>query len=181
MYKIFKILLVGFFLFITTDAELVLSQAAGGAAAPAPAAPAPAAPAAPGGGALTAPLQFPEYVVTPKEDLNQFENSKVRQTTTEYREGSSTIGISHTKKSNVEINAEIEKRRAEREEAASQEAGIDAEVTEPDAVTEDYSGDLNVTGKSNLFKWKDKDGILHVTDDLYAVPPEYRDQALNSN
>lgn len=178
MYKIFKILIVGLLLFITTDAELVLSQDAGGAAAPAPAAP---APVAPGGGALTAPLQFPEYVVTPKEDLNQFENSKVRKTTTEYREGSSTIGRSHTKKSNAEINAEIERRRAEREEAESQEAGIDAEVTEPDAVTEDYSGDLNVTGKSKLFKWKDKDGILHVTDDPSAVPPEYKDQVLNSN
>ncbi|NIS09442.1 MAG: hypothetical protein GWO07_11900, partial [Candidatus Dadabacteria bacterium] len=68
----YKIIFAALLLVFTTDAKLAFSQDAGGTTAPAP------APAAPGG-ALTAPQQFPEYIVTPTEDLNQFENTRVKR------------------------------------------------------------------------------------------------------
>ena len=91
-----------------------------------------------------------------------------------------------TQKSNAEVNAEIEKRRAERLEALEKENAEDdqtADGQKPD--TQDSAGsadntNFNAPGTSALFSWTDKDGILHVTDDLYSVPPEYRDQANNS-
>ncbi|NIS09441.1 MAG: hypothetical protein GWO07_11895, partial [Candidatus Dadabacteria bacterium] len=79
-----------------------------------------------------------------------------------------------------EINAEIEKRRAERQKAREEAAAAAAEVagTAPPAVPVDSTGDISAPGTSKLFKWKDKEGTLHVTDDPTDIPPEYRDQVL---
>ncbi len=164
----YKIIFAALLLFFTTDAKSAFSQDAGGTAAP----------AAPGGGALTAPQQFPEYIVTPAEDLNQFENTRVKKTKTDYRKGSSTIGTSLSKKSNAEINAEIEKRRAERQKAQEEAAATAAAAETPPAVPPVTTGDISAPGTSKLFKWKDKEGILHVTDDPTDIPPEYKDQVL---
>ena len=163
----YKMLIAGFLLLFVGNTNLLLSQDAGGAAAPAP--------VAPGGGQLTAPQQFPEYIVTPSEDLNQFENTRIKKTKTDYREGQSTLTKPLSRKSNAEINAEIERRRAERQKA-EQEAEEQADI-ETGAAPSDDAG-LNVTGPSKLFKWKDKKGVLHVTDDPNDIPAEYREQVL---
>ncbi len=167
----YKYLLSGFLLIFILNINSVVSQTSGGSA------PGGAAPVAPGGGAPTAPspLDFPQYIIMPGEDLDQFENSRLRRTKTHNRYGQSTLTPKITQKSNVEVNAELEKRRAERQQTADQE--------KPDAQDNAGSADntnFNAPGTSTLFRWTDKDGILHVTDDLYSVPPEYRDQAYNS-
>jgi len=173
----YKYLLSGFLLIFILNINSVVSQTSGGSA------PGGAAPAAPGGGAPTAPspLDFPQFIITPGEDLDQFENTRLNRTKTEFRHGQSTLTPKIIRKSNVEVNAELEKRRAERLEALEKENAEDEQNTN----TQDSAGsadntNFNAPGTSELFRWTDKDGILHVTDDLGSVPPEYRDQAYNS-
>ncbi len=167
----YKYLLSGFFLIFILNINSVVSQTSGGGA---PGAVAPTAPS---------PGDFPPTIIYPEYDLNQFENSSLRRTKTHNRYGQSTLNPKITQKSNAEVNAEIEKRRAERLEALEKE-NAEAE-DEQNTNTQDSAGSADNTnfdtpGTSALFTWKDKDGILHVTDDLYSVPPEYRDQAYNS-
>ncbi|NIP32211.1 MAG: hypothetical protein GTN99_10500, partial [Candidatus Dadabacteria bacterium] len=83
----------------------------------------------------------------------------------------------------IEVNAEIEKRRAERQKAQEERIKAQREAAGADVSAGADTGisDLNVTGPSSLYQWRDKDGILHVTDDLGSVPPEYRDQAYKNS
>jgi hypothetical protein len=184
----YKYLLSGFLLIFILNINSVVSQTSGGSApgGAAPVAPGGAAPGgiAPGGigpGQAPSPLDFPQFIITPSEDLNQFENTRLKETKTEFRHGQSTLTPKIIRKSNVEVNAELEKRRAERLEALEKENAEDEQNTN----TQDSAGsadntNFNAPGTSELFRWTDKDGILHVTDDLGSVPPEYRDQAYNS-
>lgn len=167
----YKYLLSGFFLIFIFNINSVVSQTSGGGA---PGAVAPTAPS---------PGDFPPTIIYPENNLNQFENTRLKETKTEFRHGQSTLNPKITRRSNAEVNAEIEKRRAERLEALEKE-NAEAE-DEQNTDTQDSAGSADNTnydtpGTSALFSWKDKDGILHVTDDLYSVPPEYRDQAYNS-
>lgn len=167
----YKYLLSGFFLIFIFNINSVVSQTSGGGA---PGAVAPTAPS---------PGDFPPTIIYPENNLNQFENTRLKETKTEFRKGQSTLNPKITRRSNAEVNAEIEKRRAERLEALEKE-NAEAE-DEQNTDTQDSAGSADNTnydtpGTSALFSWKDKDGILHVTDDLYSVPPEYRDQAYNS-
>ena len=167
----YKYLLSGFFLIFIFNINSVVSQTSGGGA---PGAVAPTAPS---------PGDFPPTIIYPENNLNQFENTRLKETKTEFRHGQSTLNPKITRRSNAEVNAEIEKRRAERLEALEKE-NAEAE-DEQNTDTQDSAGSADNTnydtpGTSALFSWKDKDGILHVTDDLYSVPPEHRDQAYNS-
>ena len=167
----YKYLLSGFFLIFIFNINSVVSQTSGGGA---PGAVAPTAPS---------PGDFPPTIIYPENNLNQFENTRLKETKTEFRHGQSTLNPKITRRSNAEVNAEIEKRRAERLEALEKE-NAEAE-DEQNTDTQDSAGSADNTnydtpGTSALYSWKDKDGILHVTDDLYSVPPEYRDQAYNS-
>ncbi len=169
----YKYLLSGFLLIFILNINSVVSQTSGGSA------PGGAAPVGPG--QAPSPLDFPQFIITPSEDLNQFENTRLKETKTEFRHGQSTLTPKIIRKSNVEVNAELEKRRAERLEALEKENAEDEQNTN----TQDSAGsadntNFNAPGTSELFRWTDKDGILHVTDDLGSVPPEYRDQAYNS-
>ncbi len=170
----YKYLLSGFFLIFIFNINSVVSQTSGGGA---PGAVAPTAPS---------PGDFPPTIIYPEHDLNQFENSSLNETKTEFRHGQSTLNPVIIQNSNAKVNAEIEKRRAARLEALEKENAEDDQTVDgqkPD--TQDSAGSADNTnfkapGTSALFRWTDKDGILHVTDDIGSVPPEYRDQAYNS-
>ena len=179
----YKYLLSGFLLIFILNINSVVSQTSGGSApgGAAPVAPGGAAPGGIGPGQAPSPLDFPQFIITPSEDLDQFENSRLNRTKTHNRYGQSTLTPKIIRKSNVEVNAELEKRREERLEALEKENAEDEQNTN----TQDSAGsadntNFNAPGTSELFRWTDKDGILHVTDDLGSVPPEYRDQAYNS-
>lgn len=158
-HKILLPALIAFFI----SGQFVYSQApAGGAAGT----------AGPAGGGIPPPI------IIPKEDLDLFENSRLN--------GQSTLTPKIIRKSNVEVNAEIERSREERNNALEEEKTTVQTATEekPDikekASSVNDTTDFSAGGTSALFRWTDKDGILHVTDNLGSVPPEYRDQAYNS-
>jgi len=165
-----KLFISGFLLIFVINFNTVLSQTTGGGAPTAP-----------------SPLDLPQFTIMPGEDLNQFENTRLNRTKTEYRHGQSTLTPKIIRKSNAEVNAELEKRRAERLEALEKENAVDYQTTDGQKPgTQDSAGSVNDTtdfsagGTSALFRWTDKDGIVHVTDNLGSVPPEYRDQTYNS-
>jgi len=158
-HKILLPALIAFFI----SGQFVYSQApAGGAAGT----------AGPAGGGIPPPI------IIPKEDLDLFENSRLN--------GQSTLTPKIIRKSNVEVNAEIERSREERNNALEEEKTTVQTATEekPDikekASSVNDTTDFSAGGTSSLFRWTDKDGILHVTDNLGSVPPEYRDQTYNS-
>jgi len=166
-----KLFISGFLLIFVINFNTVLSQTTGG-------------------GAPTAPssLDLRDLPVFPVKDRNQFENTRLNRTKTEYRHGQSTLNPKIIRKSNAEVNAELEKRRAEqRLEALEKENAVDYQTTDGQKPgTQDSAGsvhdttDFSAGGTSALFRWTDKDGIVHVTDNLGSVPPEYRDQTYNS-
>ncbi len=164
--KILLPALIAFFI----SGQFVYSQApAGGAAGT----------AGPAGGGIPPPI------IIPREDLNQFENSTLRERSTNFRQGQSTLNPTINRNSSVEVNAEIEKSRDERNNALEEEKTAVKTATEEKPTAQDDKNSVNGTsdsssGSSTLFRWTDKDGNLHVTDNLGSVPPEYRDQAYNS-
>ena len=164
--KILLPVLIAFFISV----QFVYSQApAGGAAGT----------AGPAGGGIPPPI------IIPKEDLNQFENTTLRERSTNFRQGQNTLTPTINRNSNLEVNAEIEKSRDERNNALEEEKTAVQTATEEKPTAQDDKNSVNGTSDSSsgsvtLFRWTDKDGNLHVTDNLGSVPPEYRDQAYNS-
>lgn len=139
---------------------------------------------------------FPEYIVTPREDLNPYGLSTMeRSDETDYREGAGTLGTTEKRSGNIEINEALRQSKEEREKAKQKEdeeekkkLGPEANVGEPDngggveVSGPSASGDLSSPGvRAGLFTWTDENGVLHVTNDLGQVPMEYQVEALEDS
>lgn len=157
-----------------------MSQAA---APPPPAAPAPGVPT---------PPDFPQYIVTPRDDLNPYDLSTMQKSTeTGYRQGTGTLGTTPERSSNIEINEALSKSRQERlkasqkqaaEEEAEEAAGLEAAPSAPDQAAGPTRDDLATPGvRGSLFTWTDENGVLHATNDLGQVPIEYQIEALENS
>lgn len=159
--------------------------------APAPApAPAPGAPT---------PPDFPQYIVTPRDDLNPYDLSTMQKTEgIDYRKGEGTLGTTTQPSSNVEVNQALQKSKEERQKAALKKAeekaaaekesaaeGAEAGTSGPAAPNEMVGpdgGDLSVPGvRGSLFTWTDENGVLHATNDLGQVPIKYQVEALENS
>lgn len=151
------------------------------------------APAAPPPEIIDTPPDFPEYIVTPREDLNPYDYSTMEKTTgTDYREGAGTLGTTEERRSNIDVNEALKKKKAEREKAKEKsEKKPDAESDKPES--EELSAAPRPEGvstgdkalapgvRAGLFTWTDEEGVLHVTNDLGKVPIEYQIQALENS
>jgi len=159
--------------------------------APAPApAPAPGAPT---------PPDFPQYIVTPRDDLNPYDLSTMQKTEgIEYRKGEGTLGTTTQPSSNIEVNEALQKSREERQKAALKKAEEEAAVPEESGAESAEAGpsgpaapnemvgpegeDLSVPGvRGSLFTWTDENGVLHATNDLGQVPIKYQVEALENS
>lgn len=158
----------------------------------------PAAPPAPAPGVPTPP-DFPQYIVTPRDDLDPYDLSTMQKSTESgYREGTGTLGTTPEQSSNIQINEALNKSRQERlkasqkqaaEEEAEEEAGTAAEasVQAPGQAAGPQSAgpqgdDLSTPGvRGSLFTWTDENGVLHATNDLGQVPIEYQIEALENS
>ncbi len=151
---------------------------------------APPAPAAPGG---APPPNFPEYMVTPRDNLNPYGLSTMDSTTESgNRDGAGTLGTTTKRRTNTEINESLAAKEAEEkakaEEAAKkaeQEANARGEAPEGPAPNQDFSstedGDFTTPGvKGGLFTWTDDDGTVNATNDLGNVPVQYQMEALRN-
>lgn len=141
------------------------------------------------------PPDFPEYIVTPREDLNPYDLSTMEKgEDVDYRQGAGTLGTTEKRSSNVEINEALEQRKEQREKAKQKEKEEEQKKGEPEANVSvgepDNGGGVEVRGptaagdlsspgvRAGLFTWTDENGVLHVTNDLGQVPMEYQVEAL---
>ena len=131
---------------------------------------------------------FPEYIVTPREDVNPYSLSTMSKSTeTGFREGAGTLGTTERRQSNLEINASLDAKRQERQKAAQAEEEKDSNnVDEPIGTIPKSSGSrggnktFSPGVKRGLFTWTDDDGVLHATNNLGLVPIKYQVQALEN-
>ena len=145
------------------------------------------APAALAPDIVNTPPDFPEYIVTPREDLNPYDLSTMdKSTETEYRDGVGTLGTTEKRSSNIEINESLRMRKEEREKSR-QESQKKSEEEQNGSTTGKVSSDpapkkdISSPGvRGGLFTWTDENGVLHATNDLGQVPVKYQVQALEN-
>ena len=135
------------------------------------------------------PPDFPDYIVTPREDLNNFGLSTMSESEDiDYRDGVGTLGTTEKRESNLEVNAELKRKRMEREKARnkSEEQSKPAPpkgsqgANSPPSIQK-IDDNLSPGVKRGLFMWRDENGVLHATNDLGHVPVEYQMQALENS
>jgi hypothetical protein len=144
------------------------------------------------------PPDFPEYIVTPREDLNPYDLSTMEKSQDmDYREGAGTLGTTEKRSGNIEINEALKQRKEEREKAKQKEEEEEQKKSGPEANASvgqpdngggvelsgpSAAGDLSSPGvRAGLFTWTDENGVLHVTNDLGQVPMEYQVEALEGS
>ena len=114
----------------------------------------------------TQPAQPPWYFYWPTEDPDNFQYSGL---------GSSSLSGTNNfqRRSNVEIN-----KRAEEEAGNSTESAAIDPSTSIDVDTEITGNNIDSrpASSSNIFKWVDDEGVVHVTNNLGSIPEKYRDQ-----
>lgn len=151
-----------------------ISQTTGGGQTPQQPAPAPQ---------NQQPSDYPDYIVSPKEDLNPYGMSSIGESTTgsEFREGAGTLGTTQKRPSNLDVNKQNQEKRKEQKETTADQTGekatpeteIDYEAAYP---SEKYTDVKSGPVKTKIYKWTDDQGVKHVTNDLGSVPPQYMDQ-----
>lgn len=112
------------------------------------------------------PPQPPWYFYWPKEDPENFQKSTL---------GESTLNKSRKRRSNVEVNRPKKEKIKDIQTPSSTEGGTETETTfEPDSTPIPVSD-------NPIYKWKDENGVMHMTNDLGSVPAKYRDQVIKES
>jgi len=135
------------------------------------------------------PPDFPDYIVTPREDLNNFDLSTLSESEDiDYRDGVGTLGTAEKRNTNIEVNAELKRKRMEREKAAKKPdkekkpgAREGHQPVDSPSIGQSSNEEFSPGVKRGLFMWKDENGVLHATNDLGYVPIEYQMQALENS
>jgi hypothetical protein len=127
----------------------------------------------PGGPAVIEEQPY-EYYYWPEEDLDNFGLSTLGQ-----GQGGSTLGRGLQRKSNIEVNSPKEPPQAvEDAEGKSGDGDEDTDLFPPEE-----AGDENVSvdevspaspRESEFYEWVDEKGIVHITNNIGDVPPEYQ-------
>ena len=121
---------------------------------------------------------FPAYDVYPGVDLNPFGLSTMSGSKdVDYREGAGTLGTTTKRASNLEVNRPKEpapEEDADTSNQDSQDSFIEADIVNqpPPSVSRK---------REHIYRWTDEEGVLHVTNDLGTVPPQYQEQALEQS
>lgn len=126
---------------------------------------------------------FPDYIVRPSEDLNPYGLSSLGTSTEEgaINDAAGSLGSSTSNRpSNIDVNKSIADKKAQKaeEEKAAQAKREQAQsgIIEEEVVEYNKLSGSRVKGSSNMIKWVDNKGIVHITNNIGSVPPEYRDQ-----
>jgi len=127
---------------------------------------------------------FPDYIVTPREDLNPYGLSTLEKSTeTDYVDGVGTLGTNQNRPSNIEVNRTRE-RNASEEDVNRNEENLSGAASEAIAETQSsasVSSSFRSAKKGRIYSWTDDQGILHVTNDLGSVPTEYQGEFIQES
>src|SRR3989337_1638990 len=125
--------------------------------------------------------------VYPYEDLNPFGLSTLGPGDDEYNTEGSTLGTTLQRKSNLEVNQPRERKEGEvtnegEAETSGEETTGEGGEGAVEVIPEESSEVLTpspLSKTSGFYKWVDKDGVLHITDNPGSVPQEYQEQLTN--
>ncbi len=136
-------------------------------------------------GQIVNPL-YPPYF--PPENLDNFGLSTLGNKGLGERKQGSTLGVGTKQKTNEELNKPREKEGTEgTAEQKGTESGVETNATtagveenpqvNPSETNEALSTSMNKN--SGFYTWKDKNGVVHVTNNIGSIPTEYREQTMN--
>ena len=116
--------------------------------------------------------QAPWFYYWPQEDADNFELSTMDSSSFEPTERSSSLNRgTGDRRSNQEVN----RPRQENPDTETDTSAVDKYIAEVEAANK--QGSTGNQGSSNIYKWVDSNGEVHVTNNPDSIPPEYRDQA----
>ena len=127
---------------------------------------------------------FPDYIVTPREDLNPFGLSTLgKSTETGYIDAVGTLGTDRKRPSNIEVNSPRERIPSEEDVNQSKDniLGGSPEVVVETQSSVGESSSFRSAKKGGIYTWTDDEGILHVTNELGSVPPQYQQQFIDES
>lgn len=127
------------------------------------------------GGLIAGPLIKNSGIVRPLENLDVFQYSNLGS-------NGSTFGEKVERRSNIEINRIVEINRVGGNKASNlliEEQESAAETTQAQVEEEPTLKyiPLSPSGKTQIYVWTDESGVIHITNIIDSVPPEYRDKA----
>ncbi|HSE84324.1 MAG TPA: hypothetical protein VLB01_07235 [Thermodesulfobacteriota bacterium] len=121
-------------------------------------------------------------IVHPTENINPFGMSTLGSSTDSgFRKDTSTLSNNTRRRSNLEVNKPREKKVLEetQEETDLEETTFDTGMEEPIEEPVEPAPSLSSGRSGNLYRWVDKNGVLHVTNDIGSIPAEYRQQVVS--
>ncbi|HSE84421.1 MAG TPA: hypothetical protein VLB01_07735 [Thermodesulfobacteriota bacterium] len=121
------------------------------------------------GGLIAGPLIENNGIVKPLTSLDVFQYSSLES-------NGSTLGERLERRSNIEINNAI-RDRARSLQVEGQEFA--AEVSQTQTTEEESTSEYIPLPPSEtpMYVWTDKSGVIHITNSIDSVPPEYRNKA----
>ena len=115
--------------------------------------------------------QAPWFFYWPQEDPDNFSLSTMGTRNVESTQAGSTLGTGTTQRpSNVDVNQPRERQQ----ETETDTSAVDEYIAEVESAQQG-SPEIQ-SGGSNMYKWVDGNGEVHVTNNPSSIPPEYRDQ-----
>lgn len=119
----------------------------------------------------TTPERAPWFYYWPQEDADNFSYSTMGTTRVESSQAGSTLGERQTtRRSNLDVN-----RPAERAQNTQPDNNaVDEYIAEVESINR--QGSPPPSSGSNMYKWVDGNGEIHVTNNPNNIPEEYRDQ-----
>ena len=118
----------------------------------------------------------PWYYYWPDENLNPYGMSTLGN-----EGGGSTFGKTTDKPSNLQVNPPMQERMQNQENVDD----VTNNVPLDDTLSSEESISVGTPSapakKGPVYKWVDEKGVIHVTNDLGAVPPEYLDKITVDN
>jgi len=114
------------------------------------------------------PVQPPWFYFLPTEDPDNFNYSNL---------GISTIrgGNTSQRRSNIEVNKKVEPKEPKDAQSA-QKLSTSTDVHIDDTAN---SFDSRPASSSNIYKWVDDQGVVHITNYIGSIPEKHWDQVKN--
>lgn len=131
----------------------------------------------------------PWYYYWPQENLNPFGMSSLGENSGGMgSEAGSTLGTRSRRPSNLEVNPPRRNRQTNDVIPSDEELLVAPPVnaTHDETIGNQFTGEIDSNlspseGSGEIYQWFDENGILHVTNELTSVPPQFRDEAIEDS
>ena len=119
--------------------------------------------------------QAPWYFYWPQEDPDNFSLSTMGSRTEESTQSGSTFS---TKKAERRSNVDVNRPKESKKNSKIDTTAVDEYIAEVESVNQQGSAPTQ-GDSSNIYKWVDGNGEVHVTNNPDSIPQEYRNQVID--